>query len=213
MPHPEWKRRAPMEPGHVFAGRYRVERFIARGGFGAVYAAEQIETEARVALKVLAHDLIESETQLELLKQEARVGTRIGSEHVARVFDVGADPASGRPFLVMELLEGQSFENLLQSTGPFARESLVEYFRQIGYALDKAHGYRDKSGASKPIVHRDLKPDNLFLTYRENGAPLVKILDFGLAKVLGDSSVVSGDLKGTPLFMAVLQLGRQRTLP
>jgi serine/threonine protein kinase len=192
-------------PGQIFAGRYRIQRFIAKGGFGLVYAAEQIDTEAKVALKVIWSHVVESEDALEQFKLEARLASRVGSDHVARVFDVGRDSETDRPFLAMELLEGQHFEELVRTNGPVAPGALAEYFRQIGYALDRAHGYVDKDGVRRPIVHRDLKPENLFLTKRDGGAPSVKILDFGLAKMVGDAASLSHELKGTPLFMAFEQ--------
>jgi|RhiMethySRZTD1v2_1073278.scaffolds.fasta_scaffold13967_5 eukaryotic-like serine/threonine-protein kinase len=194
-----------LERDQIFAGRYRIQRFLAKGGFGAVYAAEQIDTEAQVALKVLWPNVLETKAALEQFSLEARVASRIASEHVVRVFDVGADAKTHRPFLAMELLVGQHFEELVERNGPIAWGDLAVYFLQIGSALDKAHGYVDKSGARRPIVHRDLKPENLFLTRRENGDPLVKILDFGLAKVLSQSANTSRELKGTPLFMAFEQ--------
>src|SRR5688572_22453587 len=153
-----------LEKDQIFAGRYRIQRFLAKGGFGAVYAAEQIDTEAQVALKVLWPNVLETAAALEQFSLEARVASRIASEHVARVFDVGADPKTHRPFLAMELLDGQHFEELVESRGPIPAADLAVYFLQIASALDKAHGYVDKTGTPRPIVHRDLKPENLFLT-------------------------------------------------
>jgi serine/threonine protein kinase len=194
-----------LKSGHLFAKRYRIDRFIAKGGFGVVYAAEQVDTEAKVALKIIWSHVIESEEALEQFKLEARLASRVGGDHVPRVFDVGRDPDTGRPYLAMELLEGVHFEELVRSRGPLPAQTIAEYFRQMGLALDRAHAYRDKEGARRPIVHRDLKPENLFLTQRDGGAPLVKILDFGLAKMVGDSAALSSELKGTPLFMAYEQ--------
>ena len=194
-----------LEKDHVFAGRYRIQRFLARGGFGAVYEAERVDTEARVALKVLWPNVLETKAAMEQFSLEARVASRIASEHVVQVFDVGADAKTQRPFLAMELLAGKHFEELVEDRGPIPHRELAVYYRQIGSALDKAHGYVDRNGARRPIIHRDLKPENLFLTRRENGEPLVKILDFGLAKVLSDTAHTSRELKGTPLFMAFEQ--------
>jgi serine/threonine-protein kinase len=194
-----------LEKDQIFAGRYRIQRFLAKGGFGAVYEAERIDTEARVALKVLWPDVLETKAAMEQFSLEARVASRIASEHVVNVFDVGADAKTQRPFLAMELLVGKHFEELVEELGPLPHRDLAVYYRQIGSALDKAHGYVDRNGTRRPIIHRDLKPENLFLTQRETGEPLVKILDFGLAKVLTDSAHTSRELKGTPLFMAFEQ--------
>lgn len=192
-------------PGQIFAGRYRIDRFLARGGFGAVYVAEQIETELAVALKVLWPHVLHSQDAVEKFKLEARVAGRVGSEHIVKVFDTGFDAESGMPFLVMELLQGSHLQHLVESQGALQPELLVPYFRQIAAALDKAHLYVDRNGVAHPIVHRDLKPENLFLARREVGDAIVKILDFGIAKVLSQSTNVSQDVKGTPLYMAAEQ--------
>ncbi len=197
---------AALKPGSVFAGRYRIEKFLARGGFGAVYEAEQVETGARVALKVLATQLLDSEDALDAFKREARISNRVDSDHVVRVFDVGRDPESGTPFLAMELLRGRHLDEMVREHGALPASDVLAYFDQIGSALDRAHNHVDREGVSRPIVHRDLKPENLFVTRRDDGSPFVKVIDFGLAKVLSESMKISHDLKGTPLFMAFEQV-------
>ncbi len=199
-----------LRPGQIFAGRYRIDRFLAKGGFGAVYVAEQIETELRVALKVLWPHVLYSQDTVEKFKLEARIAGRVGSEHIVRVLDAGFDEAAQMPFLAMELLVGDNLESLVVSRGPLSPNEVVTYFRQVASALDKAHGYVDKDGAPRPIVHRDLKPENLFLFRREAGDPIIKILDFGIAKVLSDSTKMSQDVKGTPLYMAFEQASSGR---
>jgi serine/threonine-protein kinase len=194
-----------LKPGQVFAGRYRIEKFLAKGGFGAVYVAEQTETELRVAVKVLWPHVIHSADAVEKFKLEARIAGRVDSEHIVKVFDAGFDESSKMPFLVMELLQGADLESLVRTSGPVAPDKLVAYFRQIASALDKAHGYVDRNGARRPIVHRDLKPQNLFLNYRETGEPVIKVLDFGIAKVLSESTEISQEVRGTPLYMAFEQ--------
>lgn len=194
-----------LESGHVFAGRYRVQRLIARGGMGAVYAAEQLATDLPVALKVLYPHILRSPDSIEKFQLEAKVAGRVNSEHIVRVFDAGYDRTTRLPFLVMELLRGQELKSLVDRGGPLSPEAVVEYIRQVASGLERAHRHMNRDGHHKPIIHRDLKPENLFLTRRESGEPVVKILDFGLAKVLGDSAHVSQDVKGTPLFMAYEQ--------
>jgi serine/threonine-protein kinase len=194
-----------LQPGQVFAGRYRIERFLAQGGFGAVYVAEQIETELRVAVKVLWPHVLQSETAVAKFKLEARIAGRVGSEHIVQVLDAGFDEPTGMPFLVMELLDGQELEDFVLKNGPLSAERAVRYLSQVASALDKAHGYRNREGELEPIVHRDLKPENLFLCRREHGDPMVKVLDFGIAKVLSQSTQVSQEIKGTPLYMAYEQ--------
>ena len=193
--------------GQVFAGRYRIERFLAEGGFGAVYVAEQLATEARVAVKVLWPHVLQAKDAVEKFEQEARIAGRVNSEHIVRVVDAGFDPTTEMPFLVMELLVGDDLGRLVESHGALHPELVVEYLRQTASALDRAHAYKDKDGVPRPIVHRDLKPENLFVARRDNGETVIKVLDFGIAKVLGATSNVSQEVKGTPLYMAFEQAG------
>jgi serine/threonine protein kinase len=194
-----------LKPGQVFAGRYRVERFLAQGGFGAVFVAEQMATEMRVAIKVLWPHVLSSKDAVEKFQLEARVAARVNSEHIVKVFDAGFDEATGVPFLVMELLHGESLEQRIASSGPLSAVEAHRCLAQVALGLDRAHGCVDKEGRPQPIVHRDLKPENLFLTRREDGETIVKILDFGIAKVLSNTSSVTQQARGTPLFMAFEQ--------
>jgi serine/threonine-protein kinase len=202
-----------LQPGQIFAERYRVDRFLAEGGYGAVYAAEQIATELAVALKVLWPQVLASADAVEKFKLEARVAGRINSEHIVRVIDAGFDAPTRMPFLVMELLVGADLHAKVEGSGPLAPDLVAQLLRQVGSALDKAHGFRDKSQTRSPIVHRDLKPENLFLVHREDGSPVVKILDFGIAKVLGARTSVTREVKGTPLFMAYEQAAGEAISP
>ncbi|MEN9579974.1 MAG: hypothetical protein RJA70_2983 [Pseudomonadota bacterium] len=194
-----------LQDGKIFAGRYRVLRRLASGGMGTVYVAVQEATELKVALKVLWPHLLQSKDATERFKLEARVAARIQSEHIVKVFDAGYDEASQMPFLVMELLEGKTLEAMVEEDGPLPFKLVVELLSQAARALDKAHTCRDIDGALLPIVHRDLKPDNLFVTVRENGEQVLKILDFGIAKILSQSNAVTQMALGTPSYMAVEQ--------
>ncbi|HYQ00846.1 MAG TPA: protein kinase [Polyangiaceae bacterium] len=183
---------------------------LARGGFGAVYVAEQLTTERRVALKVLARydDLV----SVERLLTEARVTSRIVSDHIVQVIDAGVDRVSGDVFVVMELLRGMTLDERVLQQGALPGEEVAEYMRQIAIGLDRAHGNVDRNGRPTPIVHRDMKPSNIFITTRDDGQPLLKILDFGAAKVLSQTTKASGLIRGTPLFMASEQaLGEPST--
>lgn len=191
-----------LSPGQLFAGRYRIERFLAQGGYGAVYVAEALSTELRVALKVLFPHILGSEGAVEKFQQEARIAGRVKTDHIVKVLDAGFDADTKMPFLAMELLEGRDLEQIVEAEGPLAPPEVASLLRQLASGLDKAHGYVDKEGHPAPIVHRDLKPENLFLTHREDGTPLLKILDFGIAKVLSQSANLSQEIKGTPLYMA-----------
>jgi isoamylase len=196
----------PFRAGYIFGERYRVERLLARGGHGLVFAAEHLPTERFVALKVLWPYLLVSKEDAEHLELEAKVAARVKSEFIVRVLDAGVDPATYTPFLAMDLLEGRSLLRVVQEDGALTPSQALGYLSHVAQGLDQAHGFVDKSGRSTPIIHRDLKPENLFLTARENGEPLVKILDFGVAKVLNGSVTTTGSICGTPAFMAFEQI-------
>ena len=177
------------------AGRYRTIRLLGRGGMGAVYEVEHLHTGQRLAMKVLLQTL-HTRAHAERFKREARASSRIKSENVVLVTDADVAPElDGAPFLVMELLEGADLEHVVSARQPTPDEVIL-WLRQIARALDKAHAIG--------MAHRDLKPENLFLTKRDDGSPLVKILDFGLAKIVEDEvgHTKSGQLLGTPLFMS-----------
>ena len=181
------------------AGRYRPLRLIGQGGMGAVYEVEHLHTGQRLAMKVLnAH---RHSVSVERFRREARAASRIQSDHVVRVTDADVAPElGGAPFLVMELLDGCDLERRAE-TSPISSSDVVEWLRQVALALDKAH----QAG----VVHRDLKPENLFLSRRDDGTSLVKILDFGIAKMMvTDAGALtdSGQWVGTPYYMAPEQV-------
>jgi serine/threonine-protein kinase len=202
-----------LKPKQIFCGRYRIERFLAQGGMGAVFVAEHVTTEQRVAVKVLWPQVLATKDAVQRFELEAKVAGRVESDHIVRVIDAGFDAATNMPFLVMELLTGHTLENIVGSDGPLPAPIVCEYMRQVASGLDKAHAYVDKDGVARPIVHRDLKPANIFLTRRDSGEPLLKVLDFGIAKVVSERTNVSQDVRGTPLFMAFEQAGGGRITP
>jgi eukaryotic-like serine/threonine-protein kinase len=180
----------------IIASRYRPIRLIATGGMGAVYEVEHTRTGEHLALKVLLSGMGSSAAAIERFKREARASARIKSEHVVRVTDADVAPElDGAPFLVMELLDGTDLERAATASQP-APEIVVAWLRQVALALDKAH----RLG----IVHRDLKPENLFLATVEGRRSIVKVLDFGIAKMIEEGTGVtsSGQLLGTPRYMA-----------
>ncbi|MCU0658563.1 MAG: protein kinase [Polyangiaceae bacterium] len=195
-----------LAPGIIIGGRYRVERELAQGGFGAVYIATHKVTEERVALKVLWPHVLKSKDAVDRFQFEATIAAKISSENIVRVLDAGFDEQQKMPFLVMELLKGKTLEGMVEQEGPLQPLEVVSILAQTANALDKAHTYRDPQGNSRPIIHRDLKPENLFFARRESGEPCIKILDFGIAKVLSDTSKASQEAKGTPLYMSHEQL-------
>lgn len=195
----------------VIGDRYSILAPLARGGFGTVYEAEQITTERRVALKLVARQPGLDST--EYLLGEARLASRLQSDHIVQVIDAGIDHASGSVFVVMDLLAGSTLADVLEQRGRFDAATTVEYVRQLCTGLEKAHTHVDRDGNLAPIVHRDLKPANVFVTRRDNGAPLLKILDFGTAKLLSSSAISSRIVRGTPQYMAPEQLAGERPTP
>ena len=187
--------------GEVVAGRYRVLRVIGQGGMGAVVAAQHVQLEEPVAIKFLHPKLARDSASVERFFREAKATTRIKSEHVVRVLDVGQSE-SGIPFIVMELLEGADLGRVL-AAGPLSISNAVDFLLQASEALAEAH--------AAGIVHRDLKPSNLWLAQRSDGSPLVKVLDFGISKL---SAQAPGDAKltetqsvfGSPMYMSPEQI-------
>jgi serine/threonine protein kinase len=195
-----------MEPavGQVLAGKYRLERIIGAGGFGRVFAARHLVLDQPVAVKVMKDH---ADCPVDVVKRflrEGRIVARMRSEHVARVHDVGVLDG-GAPYIVLEYLEGQDLAARLMAGGPLAVPDAVDHVLQACHALAEAHVLG--------IVHRDLKPANLFCTRTVDGAPLTKVLDFGLAKVSsqaiglgGQSLTKSQHVLGSPAYIAPEQL-------
>jgi len=173
---------------------------------GAIFEAEHLATERRVALKLLFPHIMSVASARQKFELEAKVSARVNSPYIVEVLDAGFDEASKSPYLVMELLEGQTLAARVREHGPLAPDEALRLLEQVAAGLDSAHGYREAGGAAKPIVHRDLKPENLFLARQHDGSVVAKILDYGIAKVLGDTAHISQEVRGTPLFMAFEQI-------
>ncbi|MGC4000663.1 MAG: serine/threonine-protein kinase [Anaeromyxobacter sp.] len=185
--------------GSVLAGKYRITREIGRGGMAAVYEAENLGLGKRVAVKVLAAELTTSRVVRERFLREARASAAVRSPYICDVYDVGE--FDNRPFLVMELLEGESLYDRMTRVRRLDIPITLKIMTQTAKGLAKAH--------SAGIVHRDLKPENLFLTRNEEGEIITKLLDFGLAKFYATSDgpaqarlTREGALFGTPAYMS-----------
>jgi serine/threonine-protein kinase len=165
--------------GGMIAGKYRVERVLGRGGMGVVVAACHLQLERTVAIKLIRAEYMEDSLAVERLVREARAAASIQSEHVARVLDVGT-LESGVPFIVMEYLEGQDLETLLRRDGPLPSIDAVDFLLQASEAIAEAH--------RNHIVHRDLKPANLFVARQPGGLPCIKVVDFGISKIMNSAS-------------------------
>lgn len=186
--------------GPLLTAKYRVEGLLGAGAMGTVYAARHGELGQLAAIKVL-HSA--APTAAARFLREARITARLQSEHTARVFDFGRTE-DGVPFIVMEHLAGEDLAQIARR-GPLSAGRVAEYAVQICTALSEAH--------AAGIVHRDLKPSNLFVTRRPDGSECVKVLDFGISKLLSErSSEESHELTGTqsllgsPAYMSPEQL-------
>jgi serine/threonine-protein kinase len=173
---------ASVAAGAVLAGKYRVERILGEGGMGVVVLARHIDLDEQVALKFLRQEFAKHPEAAPRFLREARAAVKIKSAHVARVLDVGRLEGDA-PFMVMEFLEGADLGAVLYESGVLPIADAVDYVIQATEALAEAHAYG--------IVHRDIKPSNLFLTRRLDGQPLVKVLDFGISKMLGGVEVLT----------------------
>jgi serine/threonine-protein kinase len=182
--------------GQIVAEKYRLERLLGRGGMGEVYEARHVVVGRRFALKLLHPHLAQGSSAVARFVREARAAGSLESPHIAAVVDF-ATTSDGMPFLVMEYLEGRSLGRLLASAGPLPVPRAVSLLLQICRGLEAAH----RAG----IVHRDLKPDNLFVVSQPDGSELLKILDFGIAKLVDEPSAQlthSGAVLGTAFYMA-----------
>ena len=173
--------------------RYEVERTIGHGGMASVFAAYDRELDRPVALKLLADNLAGDEESQERFKREARIAARLSHPNIVAIFDVGEE--EGRPFIVMEYVEGESLAEVLKENGPLAPDRAVELVRQACAALGHAH----EAG----VVHRDVKPKNLLL--REDG--VLKVADFGIARAAEVAGLTQvGQVIGTPPYIAPEQM-------
>jgi serine/threonine-protein kinase len=185
---------AAVRPGDTVAGKYRVEYVLGSGGMGVVVAARHLEMDQLVAVKFLLPEHAGKKDLVERFIREGRRAAKLRTEHVCRVLDVGR-LAEGAPFIVMEHLEGFDLARYLRQRGPLPVREAVELVLQAAEAIAEAHALG--------IVHRDLKPHNLFLTTGPSGEPLVKVLDFGVAKAQepGAHATRSEVTMGSPAYM------------
>jgi eukaryotic-like serine/threonine-protein kinase len=176
-------------------GRYRIEALLGTGAMGEVYRAHDPAIDRPVAIKVVRPELVAGsggEQLLERFRREARAAGRRFHPNIVAIWDFGDD--NGTPFLVMELVEGQSLDQLIKSSGPLAQGRCVAIITQVLSALGFAHA----SG----IVHRDIKPSNIMVLPGDQ----VKVADFGIARLEASEFTIVGDLLGTPAYMAPEQL-------
>ena len=187
----------------IIGRHYRIVRLLGRGGMGAVYEAAHTLNGMRVAVKVITADSARNPTLVGRFEREARATISIDTPHIVRVLDAGADEATGLPYLAMERLEGEDLGQLIRRLGPLPPDLALRIVAQACLGLHRAHEAR--------IVHRDIKPANLFLAQGGAGERIVKLLDFGVAKITREPTdgaaetgalTRSGSMLGSPLYMS-----------
>src|SRR5215510_6881049 len=184
----------PMTPGTVLAGKYRLVSMLGHGGMGSVWRAERLGWQSLVAVKVMHSPGLQDPNALARFQRESHLAASLRSLHIVQVLDDGVDTATGTPFIVMELLEGESLAERLQRVRRLKPPVVAQIVSQVARALARAH----EAG----LIHRDLKPDNILIV-RNDDEEVVKVLDFGIAKWLASPTkhrprTISGKMLGTP---------------
>ncbi len=181
--------------GQVLQGTYRIESLLGEGGMGSVYEASHLRLSQRFAVKVLAPHVAEHPDAVVRFRREAEVTSAIGHPHIVLVIDFN-HTGDGEPYIIMEMLEGEDLHSRIRRHIKLDLATAASIFRQTASALQAAH--------QKGVIHRDLKPKNGFLCKRGEMQDFVKVVDFGISKVLGADSVITqaNQLIGTPCYMA-----------
>ena len=205
-----------LAPGTLFARRYRIEQRIGAGGMGVVYGAVEAATCVQVAIKVLSASAATPQN-VRRFRREGQTAAAVVNARCCRILGVGMEGAS--PYIVMERLEGETLRRRLSETGPLSAVDAVSVMLQLLEGLTAAHAVG--------VLHRDIKPGNIFITTPRGAAPSIKIIDFGLAKLLPAtawrprasmppedmSAITTTDVvPGTPMYLAPEQINGQRDL-
>ena len=190
-------RRSSDYTGQTLGGRYQILRLLGRGGMGWVFLGKHVAVGRPVAIKIVDCERITEKEGCRRLFREARAAAAIGHPSIIDVLDVGTTPY-GDPYLVMEYLDGEDLASLIHRVGPLSLSAACGVFEPILQALQVAH--------SRGVIHRDLKPANIYLVRREGAAPTVKLIDFGISKILDTPEqakiTATGAMIGTPAYMA-----------
>ncbi|CAN5922757.1 hypothetical protein BH11MYX3_BH11MYX3_35990 [soil metagenome] len=194
---------APSLIGREIAGRYRVETKLGEGGMGAVYKAQQISLKRTVAVKLLRPEVAGSQMLLRRFNAEAEAVAKLSHPNTVNIYDFGQD-SDGTLFIAMEYIEGKSLRDVVQQEAPLPLRRALAIAAQVAASLTDAHAHQ--------IVHRDLKPDNVMLQGRGRQKDVVRVLDFGIAKLRDENRqsqmamTQAGDMLGTPQYMSPEQI-------
>ncbi|MCA9582687.1 MAG: serine/threonine protein kinase, partial [Myxococcales bacterium] len=184
--------------GEVFAGRYRLEALVGRGGMAEVFRATDLARRTEVAIKIVREEVARIPEVEERFRREGEILRQLAHPSLVAV-DTFGQAEDGRTFIVMELLSGETLAQRLKKWKRVSPGAMTAWMTQICDALDLAH----EAG----VIHRDLKPENIFLVARDDGTEVVKLLDFGVSKFYGRESLTkTGQILGTPRYMAPEQL-------
>lgn len=198
------------EIGDVIDEKYRIDSLLGEGGMGKVFRVTHIKLDKTFALKLMHFDQSATQTeagenQVLRFKREAEVLAKITHPNVVMITDFGVLPSSNLPYIVMEYLEGRSLRQILRDTGTLSETEAIDIAKQIAAGLHEAH--------TRGIIHRDLKPENIMVQRFSDGAISVRVLDFGIAKLMGKAAedsnakdLTGSDLTGTLKYIAPEQL-------
>lgn len=182
--------------GSVLDGKYKVDRLLGRGGMGEVYAGTHLRLERAVAIKILHGDLNDNAAFVARFAREARTAAKLEHPNAVHVYDFGS-LEDGSTYLVMEFIEGVTLREVLRANGRLDPGTAIDLIRQAAGAVGAAH--------SRGIVHRDLKPENMMVRQDDTGHLVLKVVDFGLAKMLENTTsqlTNKSEIMGTPKYMA-----------
>lgn len=189
---------AGLQPGDIFAGHYEILGVLGHGGMSTVYKAKHLLVNSVRAIKVIRSEQADNSKVLRRFQQEGQAALTLEHPNIGRVYEFGIEPTLQKPFLVMDFVEGKTLAATLAEDGALGTERAARLIAQVCDGLQEAH--------TKGVIHRDIKPGNIILTKDASGSEVAKIVDFGIAKLIGRESeqnlTQTGEVFGTPLYMS-----------
>lgn len=186
-------------PGQILDNQYKIEKLLGQGGMGAVYKAYHVKLGDVVAIKIMPPNISSNPENQKRFFREGQAARRFKHPNAVLVHDL-RDTADGTLYMVLEYVEGNNLRNIIDEKKYFSAKEALQIIEPVANALNEAH----KLG----VVHRDVKPENIMVSYKDSNEPLVKLLDLGIAKIKGTTSLtVEGQVLGTPYYMSPEQWG------